>query len=85
MKNYHVIIAKERRVSTEATPRDLAYSSPARLETQPIDKPVAGNPNILFACEWDGAADHITVLIGTMADRTVALAGWPDTDIPAAV
>lgn len=40
------------------------------------------NPNILYAASWDGVADHVTVLKGSIAGLNMQFAGWPMTDKP---
>jgi hypothetical protein len=40
------------------------------------------NPNLIYCAEWDGVADHVTVLKGSMVGLNMQYAGWPDRDTP---
>ena len=77
MKNYHVIVAKDYRTGTD---REAINVSDQRHS---MGESITDNPNIIYAAEWDGVADHVTVLKGSMAALTMAYAGWPMTDTPA--
>ncbi len=76
MKNYHVIIAKEYRTGTDREAINISD------QLHSIGESITDNPNIIYATEWDGVADHATVLKGSMAGLTMAYAGWPMTDKP---
>lgn len=79
MKNYHVIVAKDYRASTDREAINVSD------QLHSMGESITDNPNIIYAAEWDGVSDHVTVLKGSMAGLTMAYAGWPMTDVPAEV
>lgn len=79
MKNYHVIIAKDYRINTDRKAINISD------QLHSMGAPITDNPNIIYAAEWDGVADHVTVLKGSMTGLTMQYAGWPMTDKPTEV
>lgn len=79
MKNYHVIVAKDYRAGTDREAINVSD------QLHSMGESVTDNHNIIYAAEWDGVADHVTVLKGSMEGLTMAYAGWPMTDKPTEV
>lgn len=78
MKNYHVIIKTDNRAGTDRS----ATSPVAQLHSMGESVANLSNQNLLYVAEWDGVANHVTVLKGRMAGLDMAYAGWPMTDKP---
>ena len=78
--NYHVMIAEERRVSTDLKPRELATQCEGQLHTMGASVSSPIDQNILYAASWDGTSPYIVLLKGQISDLKMAYAGWPMVD-----
>jgi hypothetical protein len=77
---FHVIIARENRVSTPAAPRPLAVVISGQLHDIGTALSPAPNANILACIEWDMVSPFVVIHKGSIADYKMAYAGWPMID-----
>lgn len=82
--NYHIVIQQERRVSTDAAPRQLAFRI-GNLQLHTMGESVADltSPQIVYAATWDLVSPYIVVLKGDNSALKMRFAEWPAEEQPA--